>query len=167
MTVDRVVVAARAGIALAERIEADTATLAAHDGLFDVDPDPRPLPLALPVHRLTVLAAPTGAVLGELTYVPVVHGPTVPCVAWNIGVLLLPAARGHGVGTLAQRLLVEYLFATTEPDRIEASTDVANIAEQRALERAGLRREGVVRGAQLRGSVRRDVVLYGILRSDG
>jgi RimJ/RimL family protein N-acetyltransferase len=94
------------------------------------------------------------------------YGGGVSCAAWNIGISLLLPARGRGVGTVAQRLLVERLFATTELDRIEAGTDVDNLAEQRALEKAGFRREGVLRGAQLRGRVRRDVAAYGIIRTD-
>jgi RimJ/RimL family protein N-acetyltransferase len=70
------------------------------------------------------------------------------------------------VGTIAQRLLAEHLFATTPLDRVEAGTDVDNIAEQKALERAGFRREGVLRGTQVRGGVRRDLVHYGLLRTD-
>jgi RimJ/RimL family protein N-acetyltransferase len=45
-----------------------------------------------------------------------------------------------------QRLLVEYLLATTLANRLQAITDVENLAEQRALERIGFRREGVLRG---------------------
>lgn len=164
---DRVVVAQRNGIALAEPLPADEVVLATFgDGLFEPDPDPRPMPVRLPVNRCTVLELDADAVLGDVSWVPVVHGPTVGCLAWNIGVTLLPAARGRGVGTVAQRLLVEHLFATTDLDRIEASTDVANLAEQRALTKAGLRREGVIRGAQVRGGERRDIVLFGIVRTD-
>jgi RimJ/RimL family protein N-acetyltransferase len=80
--------------------------------------------------------------------------------------MLLPDARGHGVGSQAQRLLVDHLFATTELFRIEASTDVDNVAEQRALVKAGLRQEGVLRGAQVRGGVRRDIMLFAVVRTD-
>ncbi|MGH9271561.1 MAG: GNAT family N-acetyltransferase [Ilumatobacteraceae bacterium] len=66
--------------------------------------------------------------------------------AWEIGVLVLPEERGRGIGTEAQRELVSYLFATTPCHRVWAGTEVENVAEQRALERAGLRREGCLRG---------------------
>jgi hypothetical protein len=66
----------------------------------------------------------------------------------------------------AQAQLVEYLFATTDVHRVEASTDVENIAEQRSLEKAGLRREGVVRGAQFRAGGYHDLVTYALLRDD-
>lgn len=162
----RTVVAARDGVVLAESVKRDRATLlAGHDGLFDVDRDPRPLPVSFPAHRLTVLDT-EDVVLGNVSWIPVVHGPTVACIAWNIGIMLLPAARGKGVGTLAQRLLIEYLFATTEMHRIEASTDVDNAAEQRSLTKIGMTRDGIVRGAQRRAGQWRDIVLFSILRSD-
>ena len=51
--------------------------------------------------------------------------------------------------------------------RVEASTDVTNLAEQRALEKAGFTREGVLRGAQHRADgVHHDLVGYAILRTD-
>lgn len=79
---------------------------------------------------------------------------------WSIGISLMPQARGSGAGTRAQRLLVEYLFAHTTVHRIQAETDVDNVAEQRALEKAGFTREGVMRGyglSQGGDRVKRDV----------
>jgi len=51
-------------------------------------------------------------------------------------------------------------------NRIEAATEVGNVAEQKALERAGFSREGVLRGIRRRGGAWRDEVLYSILRTD-
>jgi RimJ/RimL family protein N-acetyltransferase len=84
----------------------------------------------------------------------------------RIGTLLFPEHRGKGRGTAAQRLLADYLFSTTPANRLEATTETDNVAEQRALEKAGFVREGVLRG---RGFVRgrwRDGVLYARLRDD-
>jgi RimJ/RimL family protein N-acetyltransferase len=63
-------------------------------------------------------------------------------------------------------LLARYLFANTTVNRIDANTDVTNIAEQRALEKAGFTREGVLRGAQFRDGSFHDMVLYSILRHE-
>ncbi|MFG3547631.1 GNAT family N-acetyltransferase [Streptomyces sp. NPDC047725] len=79
---------------------------------------------------------------------------------------MLASERGKGYGKRAQRLLVEYLFAHTRVNRVEASTEVANVAEQKALEGAGSVREGVVRGACFRGGAWRDMVMYSILRAE-
>ncbi|MFJ3302378.1 GNAT family N-acetyltransferase [Streptomyces sp. NPDC086549] len=85
---------------------------------------------------------------------------------WNIGIQLAPNARGRGVGTEAQLLLVRYLFAHTPVVRIEADTDSENIAEQRALEKAGFTREGVHRSVVFRDGQWRDGVTYSVLRDE-
>jgi RimJ/RimL family protein N-acetyltransferase len=85
---------------------------------------------------------------------------------WEIGIALLPQARGRGYGTLAHRLLASYLFAHTTVHRIWAGTEVDNLAEQKALEKAGFTREGVMRGSGWRDGAWRDEVIYSILRTD-
>ncbi|MGH3388215.1 MAG: GNAT family N-acetyltransferase [Actinomadura sp.] len=85
---------------------------------------------------------------------------------WSMGIGLLPEARGHGYGTMAQRLLARYLFAHTQVNRVEAATEIDNIAEQRALEKAGFTREGVLRGIAFRNGRWRDGVLYSVVRDD-
>ncbi len=104
--------------------------------------------------------------IGAVSWHRVGYGPNEGSAAWNIGISLIPSERGHGHGAEAQRLLADYLFATTAFDRVEASTDVENIPEQRSLERAGFVREGLVRGAQERSGVRHDLVNYARLRTD-
>jgi RimJ/RimL family protein N-acetyltransferase len=167
-TTAREVVVARDGIQLAEPGPGDREKFyVAGAGDFAIDPDDRPrVTGTVRSSLLSVLDADTGQLLGGVSWHGVDYGGTVSSSSWNIGIGLLPEARGRGIGTLAQRLLVEHLLATTELDRIEASTDVENIAEQRALEKAGFQREGVLRGAQLRGGIRRDLVHYGLVRGD-
>jgi len=91
-------------------------------------------------------------------------GPEAGCL--EIGALLLPEHRGRGLGTAAQRLLAECLFATTLANRLQAITDVDNLAEQRALERAGFRRQGIMRGLVFDRGRWHDGVLYARLRDD-
>jgi len=93
-----------------------------------------------------------------------VTAPASHC--WELGIGLLPEARGHGYGTETHRLVVRYLFAHTTVYRIEAATEAGNTAEQRALEKTGFRREGVRRGIRWRDGAWRDEVLYSILRTD-
>ena len=85
---------------------------------------------------------------------------------FEVGIALFAEYRGHGVGTAAQRQLVDYLFSTTTAHRLQAGTEPDNLAEQRALERVGFRREGVHRGLYFRGGRWRDSVMYGLLRDD-
>jgi RimJ/RimL family protein N-acetyltransferase len=86
------------------------------------------------------------------------------CLAIGIG--LAPEFRGRGYGSGAQRLLVRYLFAHTQVNRVEATTEITNIGEQRALEKAGFTREGVLRGATFRAGRWHDQVIYGVLRHE-
>jgi RimJ/RimL family protein N-acetyltransferase len=99
-------------------------------------------------------------------------------VAWNrrqvartsycfsMGIAMAPEARGNGYGTEAHRLLVRYLFAHTTVHRIEADTEVDNLAERRALTKAGFTDEGVMRGAGWRDGAWRDGARYAVLRTD-
>jgi RimJ/RimL family protein N-acetyltransferase len=85
---------------------------------------------------------------------------------WTMGIGVLPQHRGQGYGTQAHRLLARYLFSHTPVHRIEAATEVGNSAEQKALERAGFSREGVMRGFGWRDGAWRDGVTYSLLRTD-
>jgi len=115
--------------------------------------------------NLVVEVEGTGMV-GDVGWVPVVHGPSAGSRALNVGIGLFAEHRGRGYGTEAQRLLAEYLFAATRFERLEAATDVLNVAEQRALTKAGFTREGVLRHAQWRAGAFHDVVLFSRLRDD-
>jgi RimJ/RimL family protein N-acetyltransferase len=80
---------------------------------------------------------------------------------------MAPAGRGRGCGTEAQRLIVRYLFShAPQVNRIQAITEDDNIAGQRALEKAGFAREGVMRGCGFRDGRWRDAVLYSVLRDE-
>jgi ribosomal-protein-alanine N-acetyltransferase len=111
------------------------------------------------------VALPDGTLAGIVSWRAIkAGGPEGGCL--EIGALLFPEHRGRGVGTAAQRLLVEYLFATTLVNRLQAVTDLENLAEQRVLERIGFRREGVLRGLAFIGGRWRDGVLYAQLRGE-
>jgi RimJ/RimL family protein N-acetyltransferase len=107
-----------------------------------------------------------GTLVGSVSWFTVQHGPSAACRALNIGISLFSEHRGRGYGSTAQRQLADYLFSTQLVERIEASTDVENIAEQRALQTAGFSREGVLRHAQFRAGEWRDVLLFSRLRGD-
>lgn len=125
---------------------------------------PPPAP-ALDPGELVVIDG-SGAPVGLVSWHTVVHGPNAGSAARNIGISLRAPARGHGHGSRAQGLLAAHLFTTTSTHRVEASTDVRNVAEQRALEHAGFTREGVLRGAQWRRGTWHDLVGYARLRDD-
>jgi RimJ/RimL family protein N-acetyltransferase len=128
-------------------------------------------PMQMPPNHGRLLVVVTDAegveaIAGAVSWHQEAYGPTSGSFAWNIGIGLTEACQGHGVGTIAQRMLAEWLLATSPLDRIEASTDVENVAEQRSLEKAGFVREGVLRHAQARVDGHHDLVSYSLLRSD-
>ena len=125
--------------------------------------------LPQPTRVVVMVTHPDGSAepVGTMSWIPVYYGPTVGCRAWSIGIGLVESWRSRGIGTVAQRLLCDHLFASTDVERIEASTDVENHAEQRALEKAGFTREGVTRAAQWRADGRHhDLVVYSRIRND-
>lgn len=87
--------------------------------------------------------------VGDLSAHAVWYGPTPGSRALNIGISLVNEYRGKGIGSIAQRLLAEELHKQGIV-RVEAQTDIENIAEQKSLEKAGFKYEGTFRKAQAR-----------------
>ncbi|WP_422769211.1 GNAT family N-acetyltransferase [Plantactinospora sp. WMMC1484] len=117
--------------------------------------------------EMTALAvvAGDGVLVGVVSYRAALRSRTAGA-CYEIGVALLPGHRGRGLGTAAQRLLVDYLFDYTTVNRLEALTDRQNYAEQKALERVGFQREGVLRGSYFHRGAWRDQVIYAVVRRD-
>ena len=102
--------------------------------------------------------------VGSVSWRKVQTGPTA--FNWAIGIGLAPEFRGRGYGSAAQRLLARYLFAHTQVNRVEATTEITNVAEQRALGKAGFTREGILRGTTFRRGRWHDQVMYSVLRDE-
>jgi RimJ/RimL family protein N-acetyltransferase len=107
-----------------------------------------------------------GRVVGDVGWHWVHWGPNSASRCPMLGISLAPEHRGKGIGTEAQRQAVDLLFRATNVNRIEAHTDVENVAEQRALTKAGFTSEGVIRGGQWRDGAYRDGYLFSILREE-
>ncbi|MBP1781098.1 MULTISPECIES: GNAT family N-acetyltransferase [Micromonospora] len=111
---------------------------------------------------LAIVDAATGAVVGgcALFYDEPATGQAM------IGYSLLPEARGRGLAARTVRLVAGWAFGIGVA-RLWAGTRPDNVASQRVLERAGFRREGLLRG-RLPGpdGARVDSVVYGRLATD-
>jgi RimJ/RimL family protein N-acetyltransferase len=107
-----------------------------------------------------------GDLVGVVSWIWQRWGPNGGSRNPMIGVWLLAAHRGRGIGTSAQRQLVDLFFRHTPTNRVEAHTDVDNLAEQRALEKVGMTHEGTTRGAQWRNGAYRDGYTYSVLRAE-
>lgn len=105
-------------------------------------------------------------VVGAVSWTTSHNGPPPVGTCWNLGIWVVPDHRGTGHGSEAQRLAAGYLFDVSRMERVQASTERDNIAEQRALEKAGFTREGVLRRSCFRGGAWRDMVLYSKLRGE-
>ncbi len=110
--------------------------------------------------------AADGTLVGEVSWHASNNSTPPNGRCWNVGIWVLPAHRGHGYGSAAQRAVAVYLFAHTPLARVEASTEADNVAERRALLRAGFTQEGVLRRAVFRGGAYRDMVMFSLLRDE-
>lgn len=107
-----------------------------------------------------------GELVGTVGWHWVQHGPNEASRCPMLGIHIAVAHRGKGYGVQAQRQATDLLFRYTLVNRVEASTDITNIAEQKVLERLGFTREGVMRGAQHRAGKFNDIVMYSVLREE-
>ena len=113
-----------------------------------------------------IIQAGDGTRLGSVSWRPSMYGPDERSRAWQLGIALLPEARGHGYGGQALRLCADYLFEHTQVTRIEGQVDTENTAGLRAMEKAGFQREGVARGAQFRHGAMHDLAVFSRVRGD-
>jgi ribosomal-protein-alanine N-acetyltransferase len=83
-----------------------------------------------------------------------------------IGYALLPNERGKGYGSEAVQIMADYLFLTKNIVRIQAETHPENIASQRVLEKAGFKKEGIIRKSFFSRGIWRDVTMFSLLREE-
>jgi RimJ/RimL family protein N-acetyltransferase len=117
-------------------------------------------------HGSLAVEAADGTLVGEVSWNLVDNSTPPNGRCWNVGILVLPAHRGRGYGSAAQRAMAEYLFAHTPAERVQAGTEAGNVPERRALLRAGFTEEGVLRSAVFRGGAYRDMVMFSLLRNE-
>jgi len=83
----------------------------------------------------------------------------------EIGYWIRREARGRGLTTRAVRLISIWSLETLECERLQLRADELNVPSQRVAEKAGFRREGVLRSQQfnVREKRRIDFVMYSLL----
>lgn len=82
----------------------------------------------------------------------------------DVGYALNPDFRGHGYMTEALIQILGFGFHELGLERIWAMADIQNTASWRLMERAGMKREGIMPHHRLHQGEWRDSVLYGIVR---
>ena len=87
-------------------------------------------------------------------------------ICMEIGFALVPSERGKGYGTEAIQMMVDYLFLEKDIVRVQAPAATGNIASQKALEKSGFSKEGLMRKSWLVRGEHMDQYLYSILREE-
>ena len=79
------------------------------------------------------------------------------------GTFYATAVQRTGVNTEAKRMLLAHAFDVLGCQCVQIRTDALNIRSQRAIERLGAKKDGVLRGHQIVGGRLRDSFVYSIL----
>jgi len=83
----------------------------------------------------------------------------------NLGYWVRASAAGRGVAPAAIRRLARFAFTETDLVRLEIVCAMGNTRSQRAAEKAGASREGVLRARLLVHGRPHDAVMYSIVRA--
>ncbi len=78
----------------------------------------------------------------------------------------VPDARGKGIGTEAVGLLLGHAFRDIGLHRVQLHVFASNVAAIRAYEKAGFRREGLLREAAFIDGLHLDVAVMGVLGAE-
>ena len=112
-----------------------------------------------PKEKWFIIEKKDGSKIGGISHFPV--GELL-----EIGYTLIPSERNKGYCTEAVKIIVDYLFLSRDIVRIQAGTNPRNVASQRVLEKAGFRKEGLVRKSVFVRGKWEDGLLYSILREE-
>jgi len=85
---------------------------------------------------------------------------------WEIGYALISSERGKGYCTEAVQIAVDYLFMSKDIVRIQATTQLENVASQKVLEKARFQKEGTIRKGEFAWGKWTDLYLFSILREE-
>ena len=112
------------------------------------------------VFELAIERKEDGKVIGLVGLICQDHGQGE--MGWALGV----EYRGQGYATEAARALMDYGFTSLGLHRIHADTNTDNLASRRIMERLGMRREGLLRGAVYEDGKWVDRTVYGLLADE-
>ena len=83
----------------------------------------------------------------------------------NLGYWVRSSQTGRGVAASAVALLARFAFQNTDLIRLEIVCAVGNHRSQRAAEKAGARREGILRDRLLLRGTPHDAVMYSMVKT--
>ncbi len=83
------------------------------------------------------------------------------------GTWLMPEAQRSAVNTESKYLLLRHAFETLGCIRVQLKTDSRNVKSQRAIERLGAKKEGVLRKHMIvKNGYQRDSVIYSVIDTE-
>lgn len=92
-----------------------------------------------------IRSLPEGTPVGRFYWRAWRFGSDPNLVDWELNIFLAePSLRGRGLGSAVQQLAVQYLLGCPSTRSVFAYTDAENVAERRALEKAGFRELGLL-----------------------
>ncbi len=111
-----------------------------------------------------IILAATGKPVGVTGYLEI----RPPHLGLEIGrTWIARAHQGSKVNPESKYLLLRHAFEELGAARVQFKTDLNNLHSQRAIEKLGATREGVLRSYQMRSNgVLRDTVIYSVLRHE-
>jgi [ribosomal protein S5]-alanine N-acetyltransferase len=112
--------------------------------------------------RLTILEESSDEFRGRI----LVHNVDWENARAELGVWVVPHARGKGLARTSLRLAARWLFETCRLARVELLTEPENEPMLRAAQGAGFSHEGVLRRHSRGGEGRRDMVILSLIASD-
>jgi len=112
-----------------------------------------------PKEKWFIIEKKDGSKIGGISHFPV--GELL-----EIGYTIIPSERNKGYCTEAVKIIVDYLFLSKDIMRIQAGTNPRNVSSQRVLEKAGFKKEGLVRKSVFVRGKWEDGLLYSILREE-
>jgi aminoglycoside 6'-N-acetyltransferase len=113
--------------------------------------------------KLFIIEKKDGSKIGVIFYFMVKGGPYN---LLEIGYYMIFSERKKGYCTEAVKLFVDFLFLLQAIERVQATTDNRNKASQRALEKAGFTKEGLIRKGLFMKGDWVDILLFSILREE-
>jgi ribosomal-protein-serine acetyltransferase len=84
----------------------------------------------------------------------------------NLGYWVRTGKTRHGVATSATRMAARFSFETLALNRVELLVPTANVASQRVAEKAGAKREGLLRKRLQLNSIAHDAFVYSFVPQD-
>jgi len=95
-----------------------------------------------------------------------IHNLVVKDKRTEIGYFIAKVYRGKGFATEAVYTFLDFLFASSECNRIEIVCSVKNLPSQKVIENVGAEFEGIARERCIANGIAHDVRQYSILRKE-